>query len=67
MCNDRVDEVITSFQPKTIPKYTLESLLPEIEAAFSAETVEEVIDRLSTSESDFARKQLAVISKMVFT
>ncbi|VDM41549.1 unnamed protein product [Toxocara canis] len=62
--NERVGEVISKFRPTTIPKFSLEPLLSKIESVFSANTVEEVVERLRKSDSDFARKQLAVLAKM---
>lgn len=48
-----------------MPKFSLDPLLSEIESVFSASTVEEIIERLQKSETDFARKQNAVLAKMV--
>uniref|UniRef100_F1KWG5 3-hydroxyisobutyryl-CoA hydrolase, mitochondrial n=2 Tax=Ascaris TaxID=6251 RepID=F1KWG5_ASCSU len=64
VCNERVDEVISKFKANAMPKFSLDPLLSEIESVFSASTVEEIIERLQKSETDFARKQNAVLAKM---
>ena len=48
-----------------LPKFSLEPHVAEIEELFTAASVEGVFENLQKSKSEFAQKQLKILSKMV--
>ncbi|PAV57852.1 hypothetical protein WR25_23809 [Diploscapter pachys] len=62
--NKSVDELLNSFKPKVIPEFSLEKLARQIEHCYGGRTVEEIIERLGSDGSEWAKKQFQILSKM---
>lgn len=56
---------LKKYNEDDLPKFSLEPHLEEIEDLFTAPTMEGIVSNLKKSNSEFAQKQLRIISKMV--
>uniref|UniRef100_A0A0N4V1K4 3-hydroxyisobutyryl-CoA hydrolase, mitochondrial n=1 Tax=Enterobius vermicularis TaxID=51028 RepID=A0A0N4V1K4_ENTVE len=55
---------LKKYNEDDLPKFSLEPHLEEIEDLFTAPTMEGIVSNLKKSNSEFAQKQLRIISKM---
>lgn len=59
-----VCSILDKFHSTSLPKFSLESHLKDIQTHFTAPSVESIFESLRKSESDFAKKQLVTLSTM---
>jgi len=60
----RVDELLKKFEPSELPPFSLDPYLSTIEYCFGSSSVEQIFERLSADDSDFAKDQLTNMRKM---
>uniref|UniRef100_A0A914VNL6 3-hydroxyisobutyryl-CoA hydrolase, mitochondrial n=1 Tax=Plectus sambesii TaxID=2011161 RepID=A0A914VNL6_9BILA len=62
----QIDRLLGDFQRQspTLPSFSLEPHLDQINSIFDGSTVEEIVDKLKADGSDWARKQLTLLEKM---
>jgi 3-hydroxyisobutyryl-CoA hydrolase len=63
--NGSVNQLIKTFQPASIRNFSLEPHLHIIDKCFSANSYEEILERLKDDGSEFAQSQLKELEKMV--
>jgi 3-hydroxyisobutyryl-CoA hydrolase len=63
--NEKVEALLNTFQSKKIPDFSLFPYLDEINQTFGQKTLDDLIVQLENSGTEFARKQLDTIQKMV--
>lgn len=63
--NKNVSKVITQFEPASLPEFSLTPYLDVINKTFDANSVEDIIKKLEADGSEFAKKQIEELNKMV--
>ncbi|XP_017967946.1 3-hydroxyisobutyryl-CoA hydrolase, mitochondrial isoform X1 [Drosophila navojoa] len=61
---DDVPEILEKFHSKPEKPFSLTPVLEQINKHFSAGSVEEILESLRTDDSDWAKKQLEILSKV---
>ncbi|CAD5221032.1 unnamed protein product [Bursaphelenchus xylophilus] len=59
-----VDSVLRKYQPKELPKFSLESNVKTIDRCFDGERYEDIVENLNKDGSDFALAQIKELNKM---
>ncbi|KAJ8980764.1 hypothetical protein NQ317_013769 [Molorchus minor] len=59
-----VEEVLKKFNKVIDTDFSMESLLDQIDYCFSGETIEEVVARLSSDDSEWGKKTLNILNRM---
>lgn len=62
---ETVSKTITSFQPKSIPEFSLKGHLDTINKTFDGKSVEDIIQKLEKDGSKFSAEQASALTKMV--
>ena len=62
---EKIQEILSNFHLKNLPPNTLQPHLEEIEKHFSKNSVEDIMDSLKNSNSEFSKKIFSDLQKLV--
>uniref|UniRef100_A0A1I7Z4E1 3-hydroxyisobutyryl-CoA hydrolase, mitochondrial n=1 Tax=Steinernema glaseri TaxID=37863 RepID=A0A1I7Z4E1_9BILA len=60
----KVDQLLKEFRPSDVKPFSLSEEISHIESLFDGKTLEEILKKLSDDGSEWAQKQLKILSKM---
>uniref|UniRef100_A0A914CQL6 3-hydroxyisobutyryl-CoA hydrolase, mitochondrial n=1 Tax=Acrobeloides nanus TaxID=290746 RepID=A0A914CQL6_9BILA len=64
---EKIQEILSNFHLKNLPQHTLQPHLEEIEKHFSKNSVEDIMDSLNNSNSEFSKKIFSDLQKLAPT